>query len=123
MSPYHEAVILKVYPADVYLIQLKKTGRKLMSSYNKLTLKPYHVQREMPSIHVRENGDDDDIIDLDMDFDKVDSENETGSDESSSDSDSNENFTSADDASPEMRPIPRRSSRINKGVPPDRYNA
>ena len=123
MSPYHEAVILKVYPADVYLIQLKKTGRKLMSSYNKLTLKPYHVQREMPSIHVRENSDDDDIIDLDMEFDKVDSENETGSDESSSDSDSNENFTSADDASPEMRPLPRRSSRINKGVPPDRYNA
>ena len=39
-SPYHLAKIVKVYPADVYLIKLKSSGRQIMSSYNKLTLKP-----------------------------------------------------------------------------------
>ena len=29
-SPYHEAVILKVYPADVYLIQLTKKADELV---------------------------------------------------------------------------------------------
>ncbi len=78
------------------------------------------MQRDMPSIHVGENSDDDDI-DLDMEFDKIDSENEIESDESSSDSDGNDDFKSADEVSPDKRPLPRRSSRVNKGVPPERY--
>ena len=95
-----------------------------MSSYNKLTLKPYHVQRDKPSIHVGENSDDDDNdIDLDMVFDRVDSENEVESEESSSDSDNNDDFKSEDEVSPDKTPVPRRSSRVNKGVPPERYQA
>ena len=77
-----------------------------MSSYNKLTLKPYHVQREKPSIHVGENSDDDRDFDPDMGFEKVDSENEVESEESSSDSDKNDDFESADEVSPDKRPLP-----------------
>ena len=118
-SPYHEASIVKVYPADVYLIKLKSSGRHLMSSYNKLTLKPYHVQREKPSIHVRpDNGDDDENVDLDFEFDNSDSVREE-----SEESTSEENSASADEFSPDRRPVPRRSSRQRKGIPPERYQA
>ena len=54
-SPYHLATIVKLYPADVYLITLKSSVKSIISSYNKLTLKPYHVQRDYPSIDARTN--------------------------------------------------------------------
>ena len=37
----------------MYLIKLKSSGKQIISYYNKLTLKLYHVQREYPSIDAR----------------------------------------------------------------------
>ena len=118
-SPYHLAEIVKVYPADVYLIKLKSSGKQIISSYNKLTLKPYHVHREYPSIDARTED-----IEEGLNLEKENEEESENEDfEESDDISDNEEIFVADKEPTEMETVPRRSTRETKGVAPRRYQA
>ena len=114
-SPYHLATVIKVYPADVYLIKLKSSGKQIISSYKKLTLKPYHVQREYPSIDARTEDREEGLgNDMEQESGKEDSEE-------SDDISDNEEVDVADEETTETEAVPRRSTRETRGVAPQRY--
>jgi hypothetical protein len=120
-SPFVKGIILKVYPADVYLIKLVGTGRKLMSSYRRLSSIPFHTQQGNPSVQP-EIDDWDGHGQQFSENESSDSESEKSHDSRDHSSDSEESeFQSADDQTPEA-PI-RRSVRTTKGVPPVRFEA
>ena len=116
-SPYHLATVVKAYPADVYLIKLKSSGKQIMSSYNKLTLKPYHVQREYPSIDAK-TQDREEGLEKEMD-----QESEKEDSEESDDIFDNEEVYVAHEETTETEAVPRRSTRETRGVVPQRYQA
>ena len=120
-SPYHLAKIVKVYPADVYLIKLKSSGRQIMSSYNKLTLKPYHVQRDYPSIDARTDEREEW---LHLENETV-QESEKQYSEESDDTSDDEVVDVANEETTETETVhvPRRSTRDTRGVAPPRYQA
>ena len=118
-SPFIKGVILKVYPADVYLIKLIGTGRKLMSSYRRLSSIPFHTQQDNPSVQPEiDDWEGPQFSDDESESSDSESEKSDGSQDHSSHSEESE-FQSADDQTPEA-PI-RRSARTTKGVPPVRF--
>ena len=108
------ATVVKAYPADVYLIKLKSSGKQIMSSYNKLTLKPYHVQREYPSIDAK-TQDREEGLEKEMD-----QESEKEDSEESDDNFDNEEVYVAHEETTETETFPRRSTREQeKWLPSD----
>ena len=112
-SPFNKAKIIKVYPCDVYMIQLENSGRKLITSYNKITLIPHHIESKNRDTETSDSDNDDDNFENDH-FDREDNIQFELSD--TEESDSNEEYTN------EIPKITlRRSNRERKAI--DRYQS
>ena len=89
-----------------------------MSSYRRLSSIPFHTQQDNPSVQPEiDDWDGPQFSDDESEGSDSESEKSDESNNGSPESDESE-FQSADDQTPEV-PV-RRSTRINKGVPPSR---